>query len=325
MSANSEAADEVCASCGKAEVDNIKLRRCTACKLVRYCSVDCQKEHRSQHKRTCKKRASEIRDDLLFTLPDSTCFDDCSICCLPVPIEREKSTMFMCCCQIICNGCQFTNFRHEQKEGIEVSMCPFCREPDDGTDEEKQKAFMERIKANDLNALRRMGTKYFLEGDYKKAFEYHTKAAQLGDASAHYELSVMYYEEKGLKNDKKKIRHHLEEAAIKGHPIASHNLGCNEERAKGWTERAKKHYIIAAKLGYIPSMRRVKDAFDWGAVSEEDYSATLRGHEATVNATKSSQREQSYAYDNLVQKLRSGRFEGEEKERMINELQEMVR
>ncbi len=55
--------DEVCASCGKAAVDNIKLKNCTACKIVKYCGVECQKNHRSQHKEACKKRAAEIRDD----------------------------------------------------------------------------------------------------------------------------------------------------------------------------------------------------------------------------------------------------------------------
>ena len=37
-------ADEVCANCGKAAVDNIKLKKC-ACNLVKYCSVVCQKNH----------------------------------------------------------------------------------------------------------------------------------------------------------------------------------------------------------------------------------------------------------------------------------------
>eukprot|EP00984_Skeletonema_dohrnii_P020923 scaffold10323_cov163-Skeletonema_dohrnii-CCMP3373.AAC.1 len=35
-----------CASCGTAEVDDIKLKKCTACYLVKYCSIKCQREHR---------------------------------------------------------------------------------------------------------------------------------------------------------------------------------------------------------------------------------------------------------------------------------------
>ena len=35
------AADEVCASCGKAALDDVKLKKC-ACKIVKYCSIECQ-------------------------------------------------------------------------------------------------------------------------------------------------------------------------------------------------------------------------------------------------------------------------------------------
>ena len=43
MSADLEAAaDEVvCASCGKAALDDVKLKKC-ACKIVKYCSIECQ-------------------------------------------------------------------------------------------------------------------------------------------------------------------------------------------------------------------------------------------------------------------------------------------
>jgi len=43
-----------CASCGKTGADDVKLKICTACKLVKYCSVECQKNHRPQHKKACK-------------------------------------------------------------------------------------------------------------------------------------------------------------------------------------------------------------------------------------------------------------------------------
>jgi hypothetical protein len=93
MSTTETAADMMCcASCGIAEVDNITLKRCTACKSVRYCSVECQKKHRSQHKRDCKKRAAELRDELLFKQPEGTHFGDCPICFIPVAIGTDKDT-----------------------------------------------------------------------------------------------------------------------------------------------------------------------------------------------------------------------------------------
>ena len=41
----------ICANCGKGEEAGSSLKACTACKLVKYCSRDCQLAHRPQHKR----------------------------------------------------------------------------------------------------------------------------------------------------------------------------------------------------------------------------------------------------------------------------------
>jgi hypothetical protein len=115
-----------CASCGTAEVDDIKLKTCTACKLVRYCSVTCQKEHRPQHKRACKKRVAELREELLFQQPESDHNGDCPICLLPLSIHPRNSTMMPCCSKLICNGCSYANQKREREEGLE-RLCPFCR------------------------------------------------------------------------------------------------------------------------------------------------------------------------------------------------------
>ncbi len=53
--------DKICASCGKGDGDDVKLKIC-ACKLVKYCCVECQKNHRPKHKRECRKRLAEIRE-----------------------------------------------------------------------------------------------------------------------------------------------------------------------------------------------------------------------------------------------------------------------
>src|SRR5210317_348778 len=102
-----------CANCDKAEIDNIKLMLCTACKLVKYCSVDCQKNHRPKHKRACKKRAAEIRDDHLFTQPDESNLGECPICCLPLSLDVNKWTTTSCCSKFICKGCSLANKMRE--------------------------------------------------------------------------------------------------------------------------------------------------------------------------------------------------------------------
>ncbi|EJK45207.1 hypothetical protein THAOC_36187, partial [Thalassiosira oceanica] len=58
---------EVCANCGKQGSDIVKLKNCTACRLVKYCGVDCQRAHRKQHKRACKQRAAELKDEQLYS------------------------------------------------------------------------------------------------------------------------------------------------------------------------------------------------------------------------------------------------------------------
>ena len=115
MSGSDEAADIMmcCAGCGKAEVDDIKLKKCNGCKSVRYCGVKCQKEHRSKHKRECKKRAAELRDEILFRQPESSHLGDCPICCLPLSYDPKTSTMYSCCSKYICNGCDYANHKRE--------------------------------------------------------------------------------------------------------------------------------------------------------------------------------------------------------------------
>ena len=149
---------------------------------------------------------------------------------------------------------------------------------------------MKRAAANDPVAIRLMGFRRFQNGDYDGAFKYCIKAAELGDVDAHYHLSVMYREGDGVEKDEAKEVYHLEEAAIRGHVYARHNLGFYEGR-NGRIERAVKHLIIAANLGDGWSIQALKKYYKDGDVSKEDFAAALRAHQASVDAMKSPQRE----------------------------------
>ena len=105
-----------CASCGIAEVDDIKLKDCDDCDLVRYCSDDCQNNHKSQHEEECKKRAAELRDKSLFKQPESNHWGECPICCLPMSLDNSKSLINECCGEFICSGCAFNNKLREVEE-----------------------------------------------------------------------------------------------------------------------------------------------------------------------------------------------------------------
>eukprot|EP00986_Skeletonema_menzelii_P004534 scaffold1550_cov74-Skeletonema_menzelii.AAC.3 len=283
---------QCCASCGIAGGDDIKLKKCDDCDLIKYCSVKCQREHKSHHEEACKKRAAEIQDEILFKQPESSYYEDCPICCLPLSIDPKESILMSCCSKRICGGCDYANQMREL-EGKLQQKCPFCRKVLPKTDEEVNEQYMKRIEANDPVAMNQMGGIRYYEGDYKRAFEYWSKAAALGDVEAHYQLSCLYRDGQGVEKDEKKVLHHLEEAAIGGHPRARHNLGYMEWENGHHNDRAVKHFIIAAKLGNDRSLESVKILFKAGYATKEDFAAALRGHQAAVDATKSPQREEA--------------------------------
>jgi TPR repeat protein len=183
-----------------------------------------------------------------------------------------------------------TNIHDEEK----AWTCVFCRAPCEGEVIDARE--MERIKANDPAALRHMGLKCHKEGDYDGAFEYLTKAAELGNVDAHYHLGNMYYEGRGVEKNEERAVYHWEKAAIGGHPIARNNLACVEEENDN-IERAVKHYIIAANLGDEGSMKALWNAFKEGYITKEDLDATLRTHQAAIDEMKSEQRDAAECFE----------------------------
>ena len=134
-----------------------------------------------------------------------------------------------------------------------------------------------------------LGSESYRAGDYDEALKYLTKAAELGGAEAHCRLGYMYMGGEGVEKDMEKAVYHWEKAAIGGHPYARHNLAFVEAK-NGNVEKAVKHWIIAANLGYDRSMKELLPSYKNGYITKEQYGATLRTHQAAINATKSAQR-----------------------------------
>ena len=292
-----------CASCGIAEIDDIKLTDCDGCDLVKYCSDECQASHKSEHKEDCKKRAAEIREEILLKQPEGSYMGDCPICCLPISFDQldkpTESSMMMCCSKSICNGCATKNLLREVELRLAPS-CPFCREPTPSSEEECNELLMKRVAMNDPVAMCQKGWRQFQKGECSSAFGYFTKAAELGDANAHYGLASMYYEGKGVEEDKGKYIYHFEEAAIGGHPMARYNLGLLESKNSNM-ERAVKHWTIAAALGYDAAIKALMGVFKSGLMEKDVLAAALRAHKAAVDAMKSPQREKA---DEVIKLLR---------------------
>ena len=302
MSAEASKID-TCASCGIAESDDVKLKRCNGCYLVRYCGIECQKKHRREHKEECKKRAAELRDEVLFKQPESSYLGDCLICCLPLPLDEMKSVMGTCCGKIVCVGCHYADLKRIVAGQRLQHKCLFCRQSPPNSDEEQLQFLQKRIEANDPFAIKEMGVICTDREDYKSAFEYFSKAARLGDLSAHYRLACLYHEGNFVEKDEKKEWHHLEEAAIGGHSVARHNLAYLEDR-RGRYDRVVKHLVIAANMGDDKSLESLKKYYQDGLVSKEDLASALRAHQAAIDATKSPQREEGEAFLRLRQGLR---------------------
>jgi hypothetical protein len=288
--------DDICANCGISAIDDVKLKKCDGgCDLVKYCSNECQDNHRPQHNKECKRRFAELRKKDLFEQPDESHWGECPICCLPLSIDPSKSRLMSCCCQTICNGCHHANQKREYEAGL-MRRCAFCREPLAKSGEEiHQKRLMKRVKKNCPVAMREMGKQLNREEKYEISLEYLTKAAELGDTGAHFELSCLYFHGEGVEKDEKKHIYHLEEAAIGGHPAARYNLGV-EEWNKTRFDIASKHFIIAANLGDHNSLKELRRLYVDGHASKADYSGALRAYQAAVEATKSAERKKAEEY-----------------------------
>ena len=133
--------------------------------------------------------------------------------------------------------------------------------------EEVHRQRMKRVEANDPVAMCQEGNKQHNEGNYSRAFEYFTKATELGSPRGHYGLSTLYRSGQGVEMDKGKVMHHLEEAAIAGHPTARYFLGSEELKNKNY-ERVVKHWFIAAAQGDDESIKTLVTAFRYELVSK---------------------------------------------------------
>ncbi|EJK49512.1 hypothetical protein THAOC_31605 [Thalassiosira oceanica] len=297
---------DVCANCGTESSDAVKLKKCNACHLVKYCSVGCQKAHRKQHKGACKKRAAELKDEQLYGqgLARSE-RDSCPICTLPIPFPLAgHSRFFTCCMKMVCYGCGLA----AQKRGM-LETCPFCRSPLKHYSASTTLARVQaRVDANDPDAISFLANQYCMGGsglqvNAPRAVELWTKAAEFGSTEAHFELGTCYSKGEGVAQDKSKAHRYFELAAMQGHVIARHYLG-NHETAKGNPGRSVRHYLISAKMGLEASLETIKSMFVAGQATKMQYAEALRGYQAAIKETKSPERDEAKPIFDRMRKSR---------------------
>ena len=290
-----------CSDCGGVAGEGASLKACKSCWLVKYCNVNCQKNHWPKHKKECKERAAEIHDEALFKDPPPK--EDCPICFLPMP-ERLLSCMtlppatissvpiadyakanevlagkaaetnYECCGKTICGGCVYS-FR----ESGNNEKCPFCKANRKGiTAEEAVEQLMKLVEVNDAGAMCVLADDYYhgqlgLLQDRDKAMELWTRAAKLGSSKAHYQLGCTYDAE----GNSKKEKFHYEAAAMAGDEAARNNLGTMEAQS-GNMGRAVKHWAIAASAGHHQALHNLLLAFRTGIVNRDTIDSTLAAY-----------------------------------------------
>jgi len=287
----------VCSNCGK-EGNNLKA--CTACKLVKYCNRECQIAHRPQHKKECKKRAAELHDIDLFKEPPSQ-YDDCPICFIRMPTMQTGYRYQSCCGKLICSGCIYAPLFDNLGNKIDNEKCPFCRTPTPTSDEESLKRERTRVEAGDFIAIGKLGS-YYADGlygypqDYTKALELWRRSGELGYSAAYCKIGYSYDLGIGVEVDKKKAKHYYELAAMEGDVQARYNLGNNEGKA-GNTDRALKHFMIAASGGADKFLKKIKQLYIIGHATKDDYTKTLHLYQTYLGEIKSKQRDEAAAFN----------------------------
>ena len=284
----------MCGNCGKGEEESAALKNCVACKMVKYCSRDCQKAHRSQHKKECRKRAAELHDEALFK--HSLQAEECPICFLRLPSIRTGRRYKSCCGKVICSGCIYSVRLTTGK-----SMCPFCRAIAPKTDEEIIKQIKKRAQVDDAQAIHNLACYYYqgkfdLPQDRDKALELWQRAGELGVVNSYYNIGTAYDFDNDHGVDEKKAKHYYELASIGGDEYARHSLGCYECIA-GNMDRAIKHCMIAVEFGNNESLKTIQQMHKDGYATKQHYANALRVYQAYLGEVKSDDRDKAAAYD----------------------------
>ena len=302
-----------CAECGKEEEGGgVSLKTCKSCMHAKYCNATCQRNHWSTHKKDCKQRAAELRDEVLFKDPPAK--EDCPICFLPLPTrliccaslpsvtrmsvpiynlsqanwelaDKCMEDYYACCGKSICKGCTYS-FR---KSG-NIGKCPFCNAAPSRLSQIDR--VEKRLAANDASAICMLATYHHqgLEGaqqDHARAMELYARSAEAGFCKAYYFLADIY--QKG--GDSKKAKFHFEAAAMAGDEEARYNLGCIEKNS-GNSERAIKHLTIAASAGCFRAMHTLITFFKKGTVSKESIDTILGAYNGSCAEMQSNARDE---------------------------------
>ena len=219
--------------------------------------------------------------------------EDCPICFLTLPSMNTGRKYQTCCGKMICSGCI-----HAVDKMSDDVKCPFCRVPTPISDEEIIEMTKKRVDMDDAQAIHSFGCFYYHEEygmpqDDTKALEFWHRAGKLGSAESYHNIAIAYYYGRGAAKDEEKAKHYFELAAIRGNVPSRYNLGILERR-EGNTNRALKHYMIAAGFGDNDSLKKIREFYVNVDATKDDYALRYQKY---VDGIKSAQRDEAAAFD----------------------------
>ena len=136
------------------------------------------------------------------------------------------------------------------------------------------------MEAGNANAFRSMGVWYLkgqfdLPQDVDRGLELTKRAADLGSASAHFNIATVYSTGQHVPSNAKKAVFHYQQAAMRGHTQVRHNLG-SSQMLLGNPGAAIKHWMIAAASGIKISLDSIQLMFTQGTATKAQFESALR-------------------------------------------------
>jgi len=189
---------EVCENCGSDGNTN-PLKTCSRCKLVYYCSKECQTIHwKKGHRKTCisiNDRQVNQQIQVTESAEQEKGIIVCAICLSPVQTNDYNAPCTLPCEHTFHTNC-ITSLRTH--EGLS-QVCPLCR-----TDlpPGPEQAFLEARSIcdqynNQLNSVTTLKDK----DQVKKAIELFKCSAEEGYMSSQHNLGFLYHQGEGVKQD----------------------------------------------------------------------------------------------------------------------------
>ena len=128
--------------------------------------------------------------------------------------------------------------------------------------------------------------------DPSRAFQLWTEAAELGATAALCKMGFAYMNGMGVAQDKARAVRCWESAAMQGCAGSRQLLGA-VEGDDGRYDRALRHFLISAKMGFEDALDAIKYMLAHGHATKSQYAEALKGYRDALEETKSHDRDEA--------------------------------